>query len=311
MGLDVRGPSPACIALGSLLAVGCYHGTDAVDAPTDTDATATDDAGSGTDDGTPAEIPAGPTGLRLLTPTQYQSSLLDVLGPVAAPAVGQWRSSLAAAQGGVAAAAVEDYEEAAHVVSAEIFTNPALRTQVAGCEPAIAPDDACVISVLETLGRRAWRRPLTDDELTRYASLAATNAGLLGGDPWIGLQYAVAGLLQSPHFLYRVELGTPVSDDDPLLVRLDAYELASRLSYLVWNTTPDDALLDAAAAGELEDAPGAPVRLAPRADGRHPAVRRHVRPRRAALPPKGRGALARLHPHRGPRHARGAGARHR
>lgn len=257
MGLDVRACSPACIALGSLLAAGCYHGSDAVD-PSDTDATATDDAGSGsgTDDGSPAEIPAGPTGLRLLTPTQYQSSVLDVLGPVAAPAVGQWRSSLAAAQGGVAAAAVEDYEEAAHVVSAEIFTNPALRTQVAGCEPTLAPDDPCVTSVLETLGRRAWRRPLTDDELTRYASLAATNAALLGGDPWIGLQYAVAGLLQSPHFLYRVELGTPVSADDPLLVRLDAYELASRLSYLVWNTTPDDALLDAAAAGELEDAPG-------------------------------------------------------
>jgi hypothetical protein len=258
MRLDVRGGSTVCMALCSALASGCYHGTDAFGDGSATEGTTGADAGSesGTD-GVPEEVPAGPTGLRLLTPAQYQNSVVDVLGPVAAPAVGQWRSSLAAAQGGVASAAVEDYEEAAHAVAAEVFTNPALRTQVTGCEPATATaDDPCITSVLETLGRRAWRRPLTEDELARYASVATTTAELLGGDPWLGLQYAVAGLLQSPNFLYRVELGTPVSEDDPFLVRLDAYELASRLSYLVWNTTPDDVLLDAAAAGELEDSTG-------------------------------------------------------
>jgi len=258
MGSDLRRGLGRSMALCSVLAAGCYHGTDAFGDPAATDGTTGDDAGSDSGSGgIPEEVPAGPTGLRLLTPAQYQNSVLDVLGPVAAPAVGQWRSSLAAAQGGVAAAAVEDYEEAAHALAAEVFTNPALRTQVTGCEPAsAAADDACITAVVETLGRRAWRRPLTEDEITRYASVATTTAGLLGGDPWIGIQHAVAGLLQSPHFLYRVELGTPVSDDDPFLVRLDAYELASRISYLVWNSTPDDALLDAAAAGELEQTAG-------------------------------------------------------
>ena len=257
MELDVRVRLGGCVALCSMLASGCYHGADASDDPTATDGTTGDDApGSESgSDGVPEEIPAGPTGLRLLTPAQYQSSVLDVLGPVAAPAVGQWRSSLAAAQGGVAAAAVEDYEEAAHAVATEVFTNAALRGQVTGCEPAAA-DDACVTAAIETLGRRAWRRPLTEDEVARYLEVSATTAELLGGDPWIGLQYAVAGILQSPNFLYRVELGTPVSDQQPFLVRLDAYELASRLSYLVWNTTPDDALLAAAAAGELDDSEG-------------------------------------------------------
>jgi hypothetical protein len=56
--------------------------------------------------------------------------------------------------------------------------------------------------------------------------------------------------------LYRVELGEPVAPEDPLYVRLDGHALASRLSYLVWNTTPDDELLDAAAAGELADEAG-------------------------------------------------------
>jgi hypothetical protein len=258
MGFDVRVGLGGCLALCSMLAVGCYRGTDAMgDGEGSEGSSGADEAESGSgDDGIPEEVPAGPTGLRLLTPAQYQSSVLDVLGPVAAPAVGQWRSSLAAAQGGVAVAAVEDYEEASHAVATEVFADPTLRLQITGCEPSTAPDDACVLSVLETLGRRAWRRPLTEDELERYASVVVTTADLLGGDPWIGLQHAVAGLLQSPHFLYRVELGTPVSDDDPFLVRLDAYELASRLSYLVWNTTPDDALLDAAAAGELDDPDG-------------------------------------------------------
>jgi hypothetical protein len=257
MGFDVRAGLGGCMALCSMLATGCYHGADGKGDGSETEGTTGDDAdsGSGTD-AIPEDVPAGPTGLRLLTPAQYQRSVLDVLGPVAAPAVGQWRSSLAAAQGGVASAAVDAYEQAAHAVAAEVFADPTLRLQITGCEPSTAPDDACVASVLETLGRRAWRRPLTEDELARYASVVVTTADLLGGDPWIGLQYAVAGLLQSPNFLYRVELGTPVSGDDPFLVRLDAYELASRLSYLVWNTTPDDALLDAAAAGELDDPAG-------------------------------------------------------
>jgi hypothetical protein len=250
------------VALAMLL-VGCYSGAGREETGLD----GTSGAGStgGVTQGEPSgstgehEVEpssSGPTGLRLLTPTQYRNSVIDVLGPVAAQPVGQWRSSIAAAQGGVAAAGVEDYEVAAMAVTAEIFGNAEARLQVTGCTPTATADDPCVAQVIEKLGRRAWRRPLGGDEIARYGVAAAEVAAMLGGDPWLGLQHAVAGLLQSPNFLYRVELGTPVSADDPLYVRLDGYELASRLSYLVWNTTPDDALLDAAAAGELDDDAG-------------------------------------------------------
>jgi hypothetical protein len=253
------------IALAATLALGCYQGSDPQGDGSSSSGSGGDEIGSsseGPGPGTTGEPAgpghaAGPTGLRLLTPTQYRNSVIDVLGPVAAPAVGQWRSSLAAAQGGVASAGVEDYEEAAHAVTAELFADPALRLQVTGgCSPAVSPTDPCVVQVVNLLGRRAWRRPLTADEAQRYADLAVEVAGLLGGDPWIGLQYAVAGLLQSPNFIYRVELGTPVAPEDPSYVRLSGHELASRLSYLVWNTTPDDALLDAAGAGELDEEVG-------------------------------------------------------
>jgi hypothetical protein len=97
---------------------------------------------------------------------------------------------------------------------------------------------------------RRVRRPDASNERARWVGVALSTADLLEGDAWVGLEHAVAGLLQSPNFLYRVELGEP--DDDGHL-HLDAFEVASRLSYLVWNTTPDDELLDAAADGDLDD----------------------------------------------------------
>lgn len=251
------------VASAVVLALGCYSGGPAgADGEGSSSGAGGSSEGSGAGEsgstGDEAMEPhvSGPTGLRLLTPTQYRNSVIDVLGEVAAPAVGQWRSSIAAAQGGVAAAAVEDYEEASLAVTAEVFGDPVVRLQVTGCTPTATPGDACVGQVIGMLGRRAWRRPLSPAEVERWGEVVVGVAGLLGGDAWLGLQHAVAGLLQSPNFLYRVELGTPVAPEDPLYVRLDGYELASRLSYLIWNSTPDDELLDAAAAGVLDDEEG-------------------------------------------------------
>jgi hypothetical protein len=241
-------------AVALVMLGGCYEGGGRPTADLGTDGTGSDDGDSAEDDGG-AEAAMGPTGLRLLTPTQYANSIVDVLGDVAARPVGQWRSSIAAAQGGVSPAGVEQYEQAAFEITAEIFEDPARRMALAGCTPSVTPDDSCAATVIETVGRRAWRRPLIAEEIERYQRVAFDVAGLLDGDAWAGLQHAVVGLLQSPNFLYRVELGTPLPND-PTRVRLDAYELASRTSYFIWNTTPDDALLDAAQAGVLDDNDG-------------------------------------------------------
>src|SRR6185369_8947180 len=99
---------------------------------------------------------------------------------------------------------------------------------------------------VKTFGRRAFRRPLTTAEETRYQTLFATGATVFksGNNFTDGAQLVIEAMLQSPHFLYRTELGT---DGQPLT----AYEVASKLSYLLRNTMPDDALLNAAASGEL------------------------------------------------------------
>ncbi len=191
-----------------------------------------------------------PAGLRLLTPVQYQNSIRDVLGAdVPVQAVGQWRSSLAAAQGGVSLTAVEEYETAALEAAEFVFSDPGRRAALAGCEPSIDAADACVTGLLQTLGRRAFRRALTATETARYATLAANTAALFD-EPWRGVEYAVAGLLQSPDFLYRVELGEP-DPDDPSRLRFTSHDMAARLSYFIWNTTPDEELLLAAGADAL------------------------------------------------------------
>ena len=100
---------------------------------------------------------------------------------------------------------------------------------------------------IQALGRRVYRRPLTAAEQQRYQSLFAVGPMALGsGDGFAdGAQLVVEAMLQSPYFVYRTELE---EDGEPL----NSYELASKLSFLLRNTTPDDDLLDAAASGEFE-----------------------------------------------------------
>lgn len=191
-------------------------------------------------------------GLRTLSSSQYRASVRQVLG-VDAPlaAVGQSHSSLAAARSGIASLTVLEYEAEAHAVTAWVFEDPDRRAEVLGCAPSHSTSDSCIRQSIERLGRRAFRRPLTPDELTRWASVAETIGQELS-DPAQGLRYALAGLLQSPHFLYRVERGQPLPGN-PQVRAYDDYEMASRLAFFLWGTSPNDALLDAAERGEFSN----------------------------------------------------------
>ena len=114
------------------------------------------------------------------------------------------------------------------------------------CTPEEGAVTACAASFIDEFGTRAFRRPLAADELETYLELWAEIAEEDGF--FEGLRWVVAGMLQSPHFLYRSELG--VADAEGGYVLTD-WEIASELSYLLWGTMPDDVLFAAAAAGEL------------------------------------------------------------
>jgi hypothetical protein len=112
------------------------------------------------------------------------------------------------------------------------------------CDPQ---QTACVTQSIQTLGQTLWRRPLTEEEanqLTRVSDVAREALG----DPRTAMVYAVSAMLQSPNFLFRIEIG---EDDGRGGRRFTDHELASRLSFFLWNTAPDDLLLAAADRGEL------------------------------------------------------------
>jgi hypothetical protein len=102
---------------------------------------------------------------------------------------------------------------------------------------------------VSTLGRRAFRRPLRDEEQTKYEGVFALGEELYGAGFERGAALVIRAMLVSPHFLYRTELG-PASEP------LTGYEVASKLSFWLLGTTPSDALLDSADAGELDSVEG-------------------------------------------------------
>ena len=200
------------------------------------------------------EAPA-PT-LRRLTERQYRNSVWDLLGielltgGLEPDTAIDGLLSVGAAQTSLSPLGVEQYEAAAFRL-AEQALDAAHRDRIVPCAPSGVVDAACAGQALDALGARAWRRPLSEEELAGLVALSGTAATVMG-DFYQGLAYGVAMVLQSPFFLYRVELGED-DPDDPGQRRYTAHELATRLSYFLWDTTPDDALLAAAADGSLLD----------------------------------------------------------
>ncbi len=119
--------------------------------------------------------------------------------------------------------------------------------------PSDAADDPRAF--LHGFATRAYRRPATESEVDALEALMAAAPELYPDedDPFVaGLRHVAEAVLQSPFFLYRIEVGgevTTIRGGD--VVVLDDYEIAQRLSYFLWNTMPDSELLDAAAAGQL------------------------------------------------------------
>src|SRR5690606_10643124 len=118
------------------------------------------------------------------------------------------------------------------------------------CAPETTEVTQCAEQFVREFGLRAWRRPLSDNEVQRYALLA--QVGMENGGSYAdGLRLMLQGLLLSPHFLFRIE--QDVVMDPPQARALNDYEIASRLSYFLWSTTPDEELFSLAERGLLSD----------------------------------------------------------
>jgi hypothetical protein len=116
------------------------------------------------------------------------------------------------------------------------------------CDTTKLGEDACAKAFAKSFGRRAFRRPTTAND--EQMLMTAYQAGKNGGSYQEGLEVMIRAALQSPDFIYRLETTTP-ADAKAALVPLSQFELATRLSYMIWATGPDDALLDTAENGGL------------------------------------------------------------
>lgn len=142
-----------------------------------------------------------------------------------------------------------DYQRAAEKVASDLTADAAAVKKLL---PASLPANPTQLAkaIIEPIAKRAFRRPPTEAEMNGLADLFSKGKDFTGkaDATTAGLQVAISAILQSPSFLYRPELG---SGQTGTIVNLNGYEVASRLSYAVWNTIPDNTLLDLAASGEL------------------------------------------------------------
>jgi hypothetical protein len=190
--------------------------------------------------------------VRRLTHAQYDNTVRDLLGDYSKPAerfppedyVDGFKNQLTGQ--GMPPLLVETYSTAAERLALNAFRIGDINGLVP-CKPASFSDQKCRDAFVRGFGLRAFRRPLTDGEVKRYSAVFSEQARV-SRRFLDGARVVVEAMLQSPNFLFHVEAGPDGQFSD--------YDVASRLSYLLWNTMPDAALFEAAAKGELSAAAG-------------------------------------------------------
>ncbi len=201
----------------------------------------------------PSDATVGVSGLRRLTRVELDATISDLLGDTTAaaqqllppdsndPFDNDYRTQLPSA------ALIESVEQLALDTATRTLADPVKRARIVPCTPTGANDTGCLNAVISALGRRFLRRPLTDAEVANYATLQSF--AIEANSFELGVKLVIRALVQEPEFLYRVEVGTAVGNEG--VWRLGPYEMASRLSFFLWGTTPPDWLLDSAQNGEL------------------------------------------------------------
>lgn len=186
--------------------------------------------------------------LRRLTHSQYNNTVRDLLKDTSNPAshfppedyVNGFKNQYRALS--VSPILAEAYSRAAERLAANAFRRGDSRGLIP-CQPASKDDVACRTKFIQTFGRRAFRRPLDSEEVGWYQAIFKSQKNFLEG-----AQAVIEAMLQSPSFIFWLE-ETP----NP---KWKSYAKASRLSYFLWDTAPDDALLDSAARGDLNTPEG-------------------------------------------------------
>jgi uncharacterized protein DUF1592/uncharacterized protein DUF1588/uncharacterized protein DUF1585/uncharacterized protein DUF1595/uncharacterized protein DUF1587 len=206
--------------------------------------------------------PGAPPIERRLRPEQYRRVIADVFGPTI-KIEGRFEPDVrdnglfAVGTGhvGVTSAGMEQYDAMARGIAAQVVSEEHRGTLIP-CKPQseTAPDDACAARFFAAAGPLLYRRPLSSEELREAVTLAGSAAKILQSF-YSGLAMSLAGMIESPQFLFRREIAE-ADPHHPGAYRLDAYSKASNLSFFLWNAGPDAKLMAAAHDGRLDTASG-------------------------------------------------------
>lgn len=193
--------------------------------------------------------------LRRLTQDEFDNTIDDLLGEDTRPAsmrlpedaVDPFDNNGEAMR--PSQALIEALELVATDVADRAMADTARRDEIIGCTPSGPGDADCFRSFVQDFGKRAFRRPLTATEVDEFVALQ--DYALEADDFYFGAKLVIQAMLQMPDFFYHLQSGLEVEGRDGVY-RLNGFEVASRLSYFLWGTMPDDELLAAAENGELK-----------------------------------------------------------
>ena len=202
---------------------------------------------------------------RLLTAQQYANVIQDLFGgdirvgtPIAPMRRTDGLLAVSAASVGVTSGQIMQLQRAAASIAQKVVDNgdldehiPSHRVYLVPCKPKRldAPDDACATRFIASTGRLLFRRPLSKQKIAEFAAEARA-ASVQLGDFYAGLAGVLEGMLVDPQLLLILDR-TEADPGHPGKRRLDAFSLASRLSFFLWNSAPDDALLRTAESGAI------------------------------------------------------------
>jgi hypothetical protein len=210
-------------------------------------------ATSGGAAGNPNCTPAVPSTSQIqrLTNAQYDRTIRDLLGVTALTAEnGSAPSNLLATDqaGGLTNVGWAAYKTVADRIAAQVVADPTLKAKFISCDPAAG---SCLHDTVVRFGRKAFRRPLSGDELAAFDAIIAKGRDITATGAASEVAQTVLYLfLISPSFLQREELQD--ASDGAGHFTLSSYEIASRLSYMLWGSTPDSALDQAADNRQLD-----------------------------------------------------------
>jgi hypothetical protein len=241
------------LAVGVALAgcTGMVTGSDGLTGPNNNGSSGSGSAAAGGGTGASAGVggsAATVPGLSLmhrLNTAEYNATVKDVLLTTKQPGSVNWRGGEVDGFDNLVSALSVDgdqyglYLDAAEELATDVFASDTLRARVLTC--TTTDDMACVTTIINQTGLRLFRRPVLADEVATYTK-AYKAARTQGEDHTSSVRHLLWALLSSAQFLYRIEFDNGVATKHPI----SGYELASRLSYFLWSSAPDDALLAAA-----------------------------------------------------------------